>query len=45
MGECGKDKNILNIFTTDSHHMNISVIFVTQNIGGEFSSGQTQFKV
>ena len=32
MGECGKDKNILNIFTTDSHHMNISVIFLTQNI-------------
>ena len=32
MSQCGKDSRILDIFTTDSHHRNISVIFVTQNI-------------
>ena len=32
MAQCGKDPRILDIFTTDSHHRNISVIFVTQNI-------------
>ena len=32
MSQCGKDSRILDIFTTDSHHQNISVIFVTQNI-------------
>jgi hypothetical protein len=30
--EAGRDPKILNIFTTDSHHKNISVIFVTHNI-------------
>ena len=32
MLEAGRDPKILNIFTTDSHHKNISVIFVTHNI-------------
>jgi hypothetical protein len=32
MFEAGRDPKILNIFTTDSHHKNISVIFVTHNI-------------
>ena len=32
MSEAGRDKNILNLFTTDSHHKNISIIFVTHNI-------------
>ena len=32
MQECGKDPSILNIFTVDSHHKNISVFFITQNL-------------
>jgi hypothetical protein len=30
--ECGNDKTILNIFTRDSHHLNISVFILSQNI-------------
>lgn len=32
MEQCEKDKSILNLFTVDSHHKNISVIFISQNI-------------
>ena len=32
MLECANDKNILNIFTRDSHHLNISVFILSQNI-------------
>ena len=32
MTECGNDRNILNIFTRDSHHLNISVFLLNQNI-------------
>jgi adenylate kinase family enzyme len=35
--KCEKDENIKNLFTTDSHHMNINVILLGQNI---FSSGK-----
>ena len=32
MHEAGNDKSIYNLFTIDSHHRNISVFFLTQNI-------------
>ena len=32
MKECGKDNSIYDIFTVDSHHKNISVFFLTQNL-------------
>lgn len=32
MDQCGKEKSILDIFTKFSHHKNISVIYVAQNI-------------
>ena len=32
MHACSKDNGILEIFTTNSHHKNISVIYVAQNI-------------
>ena len=32
MTEAGKDANVLKIFTVDSHHNNITVFFLTQNI-------------
>ena len=32
MQDCGRDVGVLDIFTTNSHHKNISVIYVTQNI-------------
>ena len=32
MNECLENKNILSMFTIGSHHKNISVIFLTQNI-------------
>ena len=32
MKECGKDNSIYDIFTIDSHHKNISVFFLTQNL-------------
>ena len=32
MNECLEDKSILSMFTIGSHHKNISVIFLTQNI-------------
>jgi len=32
MEECGNDKTILNLFTRGSHHKNISVILLTQNL-------------
>jgi len=34
---CEKDESILNLFTTDSHHKNISVFLLTQNL---FSKGK-----
>ena len=37
----GKDKAVLDIFTTDSHHQNISVIFVTQNIFSKEKNSRT----
>lgn len=32
MAECGDDKRMSYLFTKGSHHLNISVVFVTQNI-------------
>jgi len=32
MVECGKDSKVLRLFTIDSHHRNITVFFLTQNI-------------
>src|SRR5574343_600643 len=32
MRECGKNDNIYDVFTVDSHHKSISVFFMTQNI-------------
>ena len=32
MSQVVDDKNVLNLFTVGSHHRNISVIFLTQNI-------------
>ena len=37
MHSCEKDIGILNLFTVDSHHQNISVFFLTQNL---FSRGK-----
>lgn len=37
MQECKNDEGILKLFTTDSHHKNISVIFIVQNL---FSQGK-----
>lgn len=37
MDECAVDKSILDLFTKGSHHMNISVIVLTQNV---FSKGK-----
>ena len=37
MTEAEHDKTILNLFTVDSHHINTSVIYVTQNL---FSQGK-----
>ncbi|XP_035216111.1 uncharacterized protein LOC118189592 [Stegodyphus dumicola] len=31
MSECGNDKRLTNLFTKGSHHLNLSVIFITQN--------------
>lgn len=31
MTECGSDKRLTNLFTKGSHHLNLSVIFITQN--------------
>lgn len=32
MTECGSDKKLTHLFTRGSHHYNVSVIFITQNI-------------
>lgn len=32
MDECGRDKNVLDIFTKYSHHKNVSVIYLLQDI-------------
>lgn len=32
MSELGNDKNMANLFTKGSHHLNLSVIFITQNL-------------
>ena len=37
MSECENDTNILNLFTRDSHHKNISAFLITQN---QFSKGK-----
>ena len=37
MSQAEKDKSILELFTTDSHHANISVFLITQNL---FSQGK-----
>lgn len=37
MNECQSDISILNLFTIDSHHKNISVVFISQNL---FSQGK-----
>ena len=41
MLEAGNNPKILNIFTTDSHHKNMSVIFVTQNIFAQQKNSRT----
>jgi len=35
MEECGKDDSVRNLFTKDSHHRNIFVFFITQNLFGQ----------
>ncbi len=42
MNDCCKDKGILDIYTTNSHHKNVSVIYVAQNI---FSNGKNSRKI
>lgn len=32
MAECGGDKRLTYLFTKGSHHLNVSVIFITQNL-------------
>jgi hypothetical protein len=31
MSECGSDKRLTHLFTKGSHHLNLSIIFITQN--------------
>lgn len=37
MDKCASDKSILNLFTVDAHHKNISTFFISQNL---FSQGK-----
>ena len=37
MDECGNDKTVMDIFAKHSHHRNISVIYITQDL---FSNGK-----
>jgi GTPase SAR1 family protein len=39
MEECEKNPSIMKLFTVNSHHKNISTVFITQNI---FSQGNTR---
>ena len=41
MGEAVKDQNIVNMFTVGSHHKNISVLFLMQNIFQKGSHSRT----
>jgi len=41
MDECGRDSSVLNLFTTDSHHKSVSVIFVTHNVFSNYKHFRT----
>lgn len=41
MKECGKDSSIVDIFTVDSHHKNISVFFLSQNLFPNYKNSRT----
>ena len=41
MDECGRDSSILNLFTADSHHKIVSVIFVTHNVFSNYKHFRT----
>lgn len=32
MAECGRDKRLIYLFAKGCHHLNVRVIFVTQNL-------------
>ena len=39
---CVESEDIFNLFTTDSHHQNIAVFLVTQNIFEQINKGKTK---
>jgi len=41
MDQCARDPSILNLFTTDSHHKSVSVIFVTHNVFSNYKHFRT----
>jgi len=41
MRECGKDQSIFDIFTVDSHHKNMSVFFLSQNLFPNMKNSRT----
>jgi len=41
MKECGRDSSILDIFTVDSHHKNMSVYFLSQNLFPNMKNSRT----
>ena len=41
MSELGSDKNLTNLFTKGSHHNDISIIFISQNIFHQRSQMRT----
>ena len=41
MDEAGDDKSVTDLFTKGSHHMNISIIYIVQNIFPKGRESQT----
>ena len=41
MKECGKDSSIVDVFTVDSHHKNIGVFFLSQNLFPNHKNSRT----